>query len=96
MTGARILFTPDDEVGPQDAHGSDADARLGCSVRRAEACKDDGGRATHGTEEGLRVWVSWDGPKGILLEAASEQAVTMRRQSSQVELTAYVGLEGTQ
>lgn len=46
-------LTLDDEVRPQDAHRSDANARLGGPVRGTKACEHDGASAAHGAEERL-------------------------------------------
>ena len=47
------MRTLDDQIGSEDTHGGDADARLRGAVGGTNAGKDDGGCATHGTEEGL-------------------------------------------
>lgn len=43
-----------DQVGSENTHGRDTDARFCRSIGSAEAGEDDGGGAAHGTEEGLR------------------------------------------
>ena len=43
----------DDQVGTQNTHCGDADAGLGRAIGGAEAGEDYGGRAAHGSEEGL-------------------------------------------
>jgi len=45
--------TLDNQIGAQDTHGGNTDASLGGAVRGAEAGEDDGGCATHRSEEGL-------------------------------------------
>ena len=45
--------TLDDQVGAEDTHRANADARLGGAVRGTEAGEDDGGGAAHGAKEGL-------------------------------------------
>lgn len=45
--------TLDDEVRAEDTHGGDTNTRLGGTVRGAQAGKDDGAGAAHGTKEGL-------------------------------------------
>jgi len=48
--------TLDNQVGAQDTHGGNTDAGLGGAVCGAEAGEDDGGCATHRSEEGLFLW----------------------------------------
>jgi len=45
--------TLDNQVGAQYTHGGNTDAGLRGAVRGAEAGEDDGGRATHRSEERL-------------------------------------------
>lgn len=42
----------DDEVGPEDTHGGNADTRLGSAVGGTQAGEDNGCGAAHGTKEG--------------------------------------------
>lgn len=51
-------LTLDDEVRPQDAHGSDTDAGLRGSIGSTKACEHDGACAAHGPEKGLRLILS--------------------------------------
>lgn len=50
----RAKRTLDDEIRPEDTHGSDTNTGLGGSVGGAEAGEDDGCGAAHGAEEGLK------------------------------------------
>lgn len=48
------MLTLDDQVGAKNTHGSNANTRLGGTVRGTQAGEDDGNGATHGSKEGLK------------------------------------------
>lgn len=48
-----IKPTLDNKIRSKNTHGGDANTRLGSSIGGAKASEDNGGRAAHGTEEGL-------------------------------------------
>ena len=50
--------TLDDQVGPEHTHGRDTDTSLSGTVGSTEAGEDDGGSATHRSEERLLWYVS--------------------------------------
>jgi len=50
--------TLDDQVGPENTHGTDTNTGLGGTVCGTEAGEDDGAHATHRSEERLLWQVS--------------------------------------
>ena len=48
-------LTLDNQVRAKDTHGRDTNTSLGGTVGSTKAGEDNGGGATHGTEEGLEI-----------------------------------------
>lgn len=99
--------TLDDQVGSQNTHGGDTNARLCGSIRRTKAGEDNGGRAAHGTKEGLfkqcvsqslyllkmRELSSVAGWKGVVLVVRHHRnRVRQRTEADGNKHTAYTGL----
>jgi hypothetical protein len=76
--------TLDDQVGPEHTHGRDTDTSLSGTVGSTEAGEDDGGSATHRSEERLLWLVSkFLLPCVCILRPAPVASSRLRRGDSQ-------------
>ena len=48
-----VNLTLDDQIRSENTHSTDTDTRLGSTICSTETGEDNGGSATHGTEEWL-------------------------------------------